>query len=172
LGGILEAVTVPLTADEARIVARERLNFLAIGFYVRGGVMLAFSCLFLIYVCMFLGFSFMPESAWNQPARSPSPSAFAWPTPTPHPINSGAPPVIVFRIMAGAMAGVMLLGWIVGGLTAYAGRCVQKRKRKALIHVMAAVNCLFIPYGILLGIFTFIVLGSPAAIEEFMPTSV
>ncbi len=75
-----------------------------------------------------------------------------------------------FRVMAGVMGGLMLVGWIVGGLTAYAGRCIQKRRRKTLIYVMAAANCLFIPYGILLGIFTFIVLGSPAAIEEFTRT--
>ena len=160
-------MTVPLTDDEARIVARERLNFLAIGFYVRGGVMLAFSCFFLFYVCMLLGFSFIPEAAWNQPSPSPTPTTFALPTPSPHPANAGAPPVIFFRILAGVMGGMMLLGWTIGGLTAYAGRCIRKRKHKVLIYVMAAMNCLFVPYGILLGIFTFIVLGSPAALEEF-----
>jgi hypothetical protein len=161
-------VTVSLTSDEARIVARERLNFLSIGFYVRGGVMLAFSCFFLLYVCMFLGLSLIPESAWNQPAAPPaSATPFGLPSPAPHHVNPGPPPVIFFRIFAGIMGGIMVLGWIVGGLTAYAGRCIQKRKQKILIYVMAALNCLFIPYGILLGIFTFIVLGSPAALEEF-----
>jgi len=167
----LNAVTAPLTDDEARIIAREQLRFLAIGFYVRGGVMLAFSCFFLIYVFMLLAFSFIPESAWNQPPRpSASPAASVWPTPTPHPSTAGAPPVIFFRVMAGVMGGLMLVGWTVGGLTAYAGRCIQRRRRKTLIYVMAAANCLFIPYGIVLGIFTFIVLGSPAAIEEFTRT--
>ena len=61
----------------------------------------------------------------------------------------------------------MLLGWALAGLTAYAGRCIQKRKTKTLIYIMAGFNCLFVPYGTLLGVFTFIVLGSPAAIEEF-----
>ena len=72
--------------------------------------------------------------------------------------------------MAAVMGGLMFLGWTIGGLTAYAGRCIQKRKHKSLVYVMAALNCLFIPYGILLGIFAFIVLGSPAAAEEFKRT--
>ena len=129
------------------------------------------SVVFLLYVFMLLAFSFIPESAWNQPPRpSASPTAFVSPTPTPHPSNAGAPPVILFRVMAGVMGGLMLVGWTVGGLTAYAGRCIQKRRRKTLIYVMAAANCLVIPYGILVGVFTFIILGSPAAIEEFRRT--
>jgi hypothetical protein len=61
----------------------------------------------------------------------------------------------------------MLLGWTFGALTLYAGRSIQKRRHKALIYVMAAFNCMFIPYGTLLGVFTFIILGSPPAIQEF-----
>ena len=133
-----------------------------IGFYVRGAMMIAFGCFFLIYVAFFLGFSFIPESAWNQPAAtSPSPTPFAWATPTPHPANSEPPPVIVFRIMAGVFGFVTFLVWTLGCLTAYAGRCIQKRRHKLLIYIMAGLNCLFIPYGTLLGVFTFIILGSP-----------
>jgi hypothetical protein len=69
--------------------------------------------------------------------------------------------------MAGVMGGVMLLGWIFGGLTAYAGRCIQKRRRRIFIYVIAALNCLFIPYGTLLGVCTFLVFGTSAAIGEF-----
>jgi hypothetical protein len=157
---------------EASIIARERLRILMIGFYVRGGMMFAFGCFFLIYVAFFLGFSFMPESAWTQPRPSASAIPFTWPTPTPHPANQDAPPVVVFRIMACVFAAVTLLVWSVGGVTAYAGRCIQKRRRKLLIYVMAGLNCLFVPYGTLLGVFTFIVLGSPAATQEFELTSV
>jgi len=165
----LNAVSPPLSDDaEASVIARERLRILAIGFYVRGGMMVAFGCFFLVYVAFFLGFSFMPESAWTQPrATSPSPTAIAWPTPSPHPPNQGPPPVIIFRVMAGLFSVVTLLVWIMGCLTAYAGRCIQKRRRKLLIYVMAGLNCMFIPYGTLLGVFTFIVLGSPAATWEF-----
>jgi hypothetical protein len=166
----VQIVSVPDSA-ELSIVARERLRILAIGFYIRGGVILAFSCFFLFYVAMLLAFSFIPESAWNNHPPAPPriaslPLVSPTPTPAPH-SNPGAPSVMVFRIMAGVMGGMMLLGWVIGGLTAYAGRCIQKRKHRVLIYVMAALNCLFIPYGTLLGVFSFIVLGSPGAIEEF-----
>jgi magnesium-transporting ATPase (P-type) len=162
-------VSPPLSGDaKATVIARERLRILAIGFYVRGGMMVALGCFFLIYVAFFLGFSFMPESAWTQHSRPAAPpSAFAWPAATPHAPNEGAPPVIIFRIMACMFGAMTFLVWILGCLTAYAGRCIQTRKHKALIYVMAGFNCLFLPYGTLLGVFTFIVLGSPAATGEF-----
>lgn len=69
--------------------------------------------------------------------------------------------------MAGAMIGLVLLGCTVGGLTAYSGRCIQQRRKKVLIYVMAAFNCFFVPYGTLYGIFVIIVLSSPAAKLEF-----
>jgi hypothetical protein len=157
-----------LDKSEAVIITLERLRFLAIGYYVRGGVIIAFSSFLLIYVVMLSAFSFIPESNWKpSPTPTPSVSTFSSPTPAPHPSNSEAPPVIFLRIMAGIMGGVMLLGWIFGALTLYAGRSIQKRKHKALIYVMAAFNCMFIPYGTLLGVFTFIILGSPPAIQEF-----
>jgi hypothetical protein len=156
--------------DELRIIARERLNFLAIGFYVRGGIMLAFSCFFLIYVAILMSVSFMPQSAWNQAAKPSVPShsyALATPIPTAHTQNAGPPPVIFFRIMAGVMGAFVILGWAIGALSLYAGKSIQKRRRRALIYVMAGANCFFIPYGILLGIFTFIIMGSPEARREF-----
>ena len=156
--------------SETVIITRERLRFLAIGYYVRGGVIIVFSSFLLIYVVMLSAFSFIPESKWKpSPTPTPSVSTFSWPT--PHPPNSEAPPVIFFRIIAGIIGGVMLLGWTFGALTLYAGRSIQKRKHKALIYVMAAVNCMFVPYGTLLGVFTFIILGSPPAIEEFSEVS-
>jgi len=75
--------------------------------------------------------------------------------------------VIFFRVMAGVFCGVVLVVWTLSALTAYAGRCIQKRRRKLFVDVMAALNCLFNPYGTLLGVFTFIVLSSVAASQEF-----
>jgi len=62
---------------------------------------------------------------------------------------------------------IILLGWTFGALTIYAGRCVQKRKHRVLIYVMAGLNCVLIPWGTLLGIATFVLLQSPAGHEAF-----
>lgn len=132
--------------------------------------MLAGGCFLVLYATMFFAFSLIPESAWNQPKPHAVASAAPNSTPAPHVANPGAPPVAVFRVMAGIMGGAVVLVWIAGALTLYSGRCVKRREHRMLIYVMAALNCVFIPYRTLLGIFTFIVLGSPEALEELKAT--
>jgi hypothetical protein len=147
---------------------RERLRLLAIGFYVKGAVGAIFVSFLLFHFFFLLGFSFMPESAWNPPPKPTTTvqSLSVTPSPSPRPVNQG-PPVIMFRIFAGVIGIIILLGWTFGGLTIYAGRCVQLRRYRLFIYVMAALNCPFIPWGTLLGIASFIVLQTPTARREF-----
>jgi hypothetical protein len=153
---------------EEQIIARERLRLLALGYYIKGAVGAAFISILLLHFFMFLGFSFMPESAWNAPARpaaiAQSPSVV--PSTTPEQVNQ-APPVMMFRIGAAVIGVIILLGWTFGALTIYAGRCMQKRRHRVFIYVMAGLNCPLIPWGTLLGIATFIVMQSPAGQEAF-----
>src|SRR2546421_2356586 len=157
-----------LSEAEEQLIVRERLRWLAIGFYVKGAVTAIFVSFLLFHFVFMLGFSFMPESAWNPPPRpaTTAESLSVTPSPSPRPVNQG-PPVIMFRIFAGVIGVIILLGWTLGGLTIYAGRCVQKRTRRTFIYVMSAVNCPFIPWGTLLGVATFILLQTPAARREF-----
>jgi hypothetical protein len=74
---------------------------------------------------------------------------------------------VIFRIFAGVIGLIILAGWTFGGLTIYAGRCVQKRQRRLFIYVIAALNCALFPWGTLLGICTFTVLQMPGARREF-----
>jgi hypothetical protein len=159
-----------LSEAEEQIIVRERLRLLAIGFYVKGAVGALFVSLFLIHFFFLLGMSFIPQSSWESQSVaavqsvsvSPSPS----PSRSPRPVNQG-PPVIMLRIFAGVIGLIVLLGWIFGALTAYAGRCVQKRIHRLFIYIMAALNCPLIPWGTLLGIATFVLLQSPAGQREF-----
>jgi hypothetical protein len=163
-------------AIEQRIVTRERLRILSIACYIRGAVIVGFSSLFLIYVVILIGITFVPDSAWeNHPKQSAAsvhstPDATASPAPATSPHwqkTSEPPPKFIFRIMAGVLGCVVLLGWIFGGLTAYAGWCIEKRRAKPLIYAMGGLNCLFIPYGTLLGLCIFVVLSSAAGRLEF-----
>lgn len=153
---------------EEQIIARERLRLLALGFYVKGAVGIVFVSFFLIHFFMVLGFSLMPESAWNPPPKPATTveSLSVTPSPTPRPVNQG-PPVMMFRIFAAVIGVIILLGWTFGALTIYAGRCVQKRQHRAFIYVMAGLNCPFLPWGTLLGIATFILMQTPVARREF-----
>jgi hypothetical protein len=157
-----------LSEAEEQIIVRERLRLLAIGFYVKGGAGALFVSIFLLHFFMLLGFSFMPESAWNPPPKSATTvqSLSVAPSPSPRPVNPG-PPVIMFRIFAAVIGVIILLGWTFGGLTIYAGRCVQKRTHRVFIYVMAALNCPLIPWGTLLGVATFMLLQTPVAQREF-----
>jgi len=58
----------------------------------------------------------------------------------------------------------------VSALPAYAGWCIHQRKKRTLIYIVSGFNCLFVPYGTLLGVCTIVVLGSPEAQAEF-PTA-
>jgi hypothetical protein len=157
-----------LSEAEEQIIVRERLRLLAIGFYVKGAVGAVFVSFLLFHFVFLLGFSFMPESAWNPPPRSvtTSRSLSVTPSPSPRPVNQG-PPVIMFRIFAGVIGVIILLGWTFGALTIYAGRCVQKRTHRVFILVMGGLNCALIPWGTLLGIATFTLMQSPAGRREF-----
>lgn len=147
---------------------RERLRLLALGYYVKGAVGAAVISILLFHFVFLLGFSFIPESAWNPPPKpaTTAESLSVTPSPSPRPVNPG-PPVVMFRIFAAVIGVIILLGWTFGALTIYAGRCIQKRNHRVFIFVMAGLNCVLIPWGTLLGIATFIVMQSPAGHEAF-----
>jgi hypothetical protein len=157
-------------SEEYRIIVCERLRLLSIGYYIRGGIIAAFSSFFLIYVVFMFGITLIPDSAWANHSKSkPSPaqsaySSSATPSPTPAP---QAPPKAFLRIMAAIFGFLVLLGWTLGGLTAYAGWCIHKRHHKVLVYIAAGFNCMLVPYGTLLGIATIVVLSSAGAHLEF-----
>lgn len=162
-------MTLPApTETEQEIITRERLRLLAIGFYLKGAMGALFVSFLLLHFFMFLGFSFIPQSAWQStpPAKTHVESVSVSPSPTPRPVNQG-PPVVMFRIFAAVIGVVILLGWTFGALTIYAGRCVRNRERRTFVYVMAGLNCALIPWGTLLGIATFTVLQMPVARREF-----
>src|SRR4051794_24570698 len=116
-------------SEEQRIIVRERLRLLTIVAYIRGGITVAFSCFFLLYVVMFGIMGAMPESAWtnnNTPTqRSPGASNDVLPSASPTPrewVQPQGPPRALFAVFAALFGGLTLLGWTLGGLTAYAGR--------------------------------------------------
>jgi len=58
-----------------------------------------------------------------------------------------------------AFAGLfILLGWTFAAFVAFAGRSLQTRKRYTFCLVMAGIECIFMPVGTVLGVFTIIVL--------------
>jgi hypothetical protein len=165
-------VTSPLRPNgELQIIAIDRLRLLSLAYYISGAIGAAFVSFLLIHFFLLLGFSFLPASQWNPPVPTPgsaqhaSPSAI--PSASPSSNRGQAPPAIIFRIVAGVIGLIIICGWTLGALTAYAGHCIKKRKHKLFIYVMAGINCIWIPYGTILGIATILLFQWPEVQAEF-----
>jgi len=71
-----------------------------------------------------------------------------------------------FVIMVFAL-GFIFLGWTLAALMAFAGRSLATRKRYTFCLIMGGVECLFMPVGTVLGVFTIIVLVRDSVKELF-----
>lgn len=61
-----------------------------------------------------------------------------------------------------AFAGCFIAcGLTLAGYIAYAGRCLRERRRHTLCLVVAALECMMMPFGTVLGVFTLIALTKP-----------
>lgn len=55
----------------------------------------------------------------------------------------------------------------IGLLNIHSGRCIGKRKNRTFSMVVAAFNCLSIPLGLVLGIFTLVTLSEEPVKQEY-----
>ena len=167
-------MTDPLSNNfERQVIATDRLRLLSLAYYISGAVGAVLVSFLLLHFFLFLGFSFIPASQWAAPARSPMNAPYTSTSPSPAPTASQGsntaqgPPAIMFRIVAGVIGLIIISGWTLGALTAYAGHCIKKRKHKLFIYVMAGINCIWIPYGTILGIATILLFQWPEVQSEF-----
>ena len=136
------------------------LNTLAICHYVWGAVTTLFSSIFIIYIVMGVAFLNAP-GAFMPPAPPPaSPSTAPMTMPAMQPL--AAPPPFLGWMFIGMGSCFLTLGWTSGILTIVSGRCLHRRRSRVFSLVMAGVNCLSVPIGTTLGVFTFIVLLRPS----------
>lgn len=80
-----------------------------------------------------------------------------------------APPVAAL----GALFGVVGFGMIatLGGLALlhfFAAKAITERRNSTLVYVSAAICCLSVPLGTILGVFTFIVMSRPSVKAIFV----
>lgn len=61
----------------------------------------------------------------------------------------------------------IMIGWVFAVCLIIAGKNLAKRKRYMYCLVMAAISCMFMPFGTVLGVFTIIVLMRPSVKELF-----
>ncbi len=80
-----------------------------------------------------------------------------------------APPFMPFVGLMFVVMPVLFIafGWTLAVCLIVAGRCLAKRKRYIFCLVIAAISCMFMPFGTVLGVFTIIVLMRPSVKELF-----
>ncbi len=117
----------------------EHLKLLSIFHYIVGAIMLLFSFLPLIHVGIGLFMILSPESLIDNGGEQP-PAFVGW----------------LFAII-GAI--VCAIGLAISICTILSGRFLSRKIKYMYSFVMACIECLFMPFGTILGVFTIIVLS-------------
>ena len=120
----------------------EHLRLLTIFHYIVGGITFLFACFPLMHVAFgILMATGSMENAGHEGKFAP-PRAFG----------------LFIALFGCAFVGT---GWVIAGSMIAAGRFIAARKRHTFCIVVAAVSCIFMPFGTVLGVFTLIMLSKP-----------
>jgi hypothetical protein len=117
----------------------EHLRLISIFHYIVGGIMLLFSFMPLIHVGMGLLFILSPNTFSSNRGEQP-PEFIGW----------------LFLAIGGIF---FLFGVSISICVILSGRYIAKRIRYMFSFVLACIECLFVPFGTALGVFTIIVLS-------------
>lgn len=121
------------------------LNLLSVFHYVVAGILAFFGLFPVIHLLM--GIVMVSGGLSNARGEGP-PALFG----------------VFFIVMASVMIGSC---WLLAVGLVLSGTCLRRRRRYRLCVVMAAVACLFMPFGTLLGVFTIVVLLRPSVQRMF-----
>ena len=119
---------------------REHLRLLAIFHYVVAGLAGLFSLFPLLYTTIGTIFIFAARHGTAKPGEELPPEFLGW----------------IFAVIG---SGLFLIGLAMAICILIAGRSLALRKRYSFAMVMACIECLFIPFGTILGVFTIVVLS-------------
>jgi hypothetical protein len=138
--------------DGRSIIDEEQLKLLSLGYVVSAGFAACFSLLGLVYVLMgvIMGtvLSRLPETP-SRAGQQPPPF-IGW--------IFACVGLVLFVCLIAMAAAKFRVAW-----------CIKHRKSRTFCMVIAAIGCLEIPYGTLLGVFSFLVLGRDSVARLFTP---
>jgi len=119
---------------------KEHLRLLAIFHYIVAGLAALFSFFPLLYTTIGAIFIFVARHGTPKPGEELPPEFLGW-------------------IFVGLGSFLFLLGITMAICILITGRCLSRFKCYSFTLVMACVECLFIPFGTILGVFTIIALS-------------
>jgi hypothetical protein len=116
----------------------EQLGLLSIFHYVVGGLAAFFACFPIIHLVLGLVFILAPDKFDH--GKQNAPAFLGW-------------------FFVGFASVFILAGWTIAILILLTGRFIARRRHYIFCFVMACVECLFMPFGTVLGVFTILVLN-------------
>jgi hypothetical protein len=126
----------------------EHLKLLSIFHYVVAGLAALIACIPFIHLAMGLFFLFGRDH-FGPPGNQPPP--------------------FVGLFFVGIASFFILAGWAFAVLVFLNGRFISGRKHYRFCFVMACIECVFMPFGTVLGAFTILVLVRESVKELFAP---
>jgi len=133
--------------EKQNIIDEEHLKLLRIGYIVAGVADLFFALFPLIYVLIGIAIA---SAGMPLPPRPGE----------PNPAFIG-----MFLVVFGMLLSFFFA--IQGGLQLTAARALGQRRSRLLCQIAAGASCLQMPWGVLLGVFTFLVLGRESVQQLF-----
>ncbi len=124
---------------------RNQLRLLSIFHYVLAGLGALFSLVPIVYIVMGVA---MMSGAFDANGPKPPPPGLGW-------------------VMVAVGVIFMLMGFTYVVLVALAGRFLARMRHWTFCIVVAALSCVFFPFGTALGVFTIIVLAKPEVKAAF-----
>ena len=134
---------------------KEHLRLLAIFHYIVAGLAALFSLFPLLYTTIGAIFISVARHGTPKPGEELPPEFLGW-------------------IFVGVGSFLFLVGIAMAICILIAGRCLSRHRCYSFALVMACIECLFVPFGTILGVFTIIALSreSAKAFFEATPTSI
>lgn len=120
---------------------QEHLRLLSIFHYVVGGITALFACFPLIHLAV--GIAVVSGMFPVRPGEEGMNLLFGW----------------FFIVIASAL---ILIGWTLAVAILLAGKFLAQRTHYMYCFVVAAIECILMPFGTVLGVFTILVLNRPS----------
>ena len=124
----------------------KHLDLLGLFHYILAGITAFFSCLPFIHVL--IGLAMISGKFFEGPNGSGPPPFFGW----------------IFVIIGSVF---ILLGWCLAVFMFVTGKKLKRRSDRMFCMVVAGVECIFMPFGTILGVLTLIALSKDTIKEIF-----
>lgn len=124
----------------------DHLKLLSIFHYVLAGITALFSCLPFIHLIM--GIIFLAAPPDENATDAAMQKTFGW----------------MFILIPAVL---IVCGWTLAGFIAMAGRYIAQRRRRMFCLVVGAIECIIMPVGTILGVFTIILLIKEPVMAAF-----